>query len=87
MMARRLGKRMSNIAALVVCFQSAVVSTHEMWSSERKAGDWLQCHGQPRLTDTEGKQAGQCDLSQQIATIAQTAEKVYTDSDCCQINL
>ena len=49
-MTRRLGQSISKTAALVGCFQSAVVSINQKWSKEGTVVNQQQGHGQPSLT-------------------------------------
>ena len=78
-MTRRLGQSISKTAALVGCFQSAVVSIYQKWSKEGTVMNWRQGHGWPRLTDACGER--RLDRSNRRSTVALIADEIDAGSD------
>ncbi|KAF7662316.1 hypothetical protein LDENG_00238890 [Lucifuga dentata] len=76
-MARQLGQNISKTAVLVWCSRSAVVSTYQKWSKERKLVNRRQGHGQPRFIDGHGeRRLAHVVRSNRRATVAQISEKL-----------
>ncbi|KAJ8276573.1 hypothetical protein COCON_G00083250, partial [Conger conger] len=74
-MARRLGRSISETAKLVGCSRSAVVSTYRQWSEEGQTTNRRQGIGRPRLIDARGqRRLSRLVRTDRKATVAQIAE-------------
>ena len=77
-----MARRISKTAALVGCFQSAVVSIYQKWSKEGTVVNRRQGHGRPRLIDARGeRRLARVVRSNRRATVAQIAPEVNAGSD------
>ena len=74
-MARRLGQSISEMARLVGCSQSAVVSTYRQWSEERQTTNRRQGVGHPKLIDARGqRRLSRLVRTDRRSTVAQVTE-------------
>lgn len=74
-MARRLGRSISETARLVGCSRAAVVRIYQQWSEEGQIQNRRQGVGRPRLIDDKGQQKlWQLVETNERATVAQITE-------------
>ena len=74
-MARRLGQSISEMARLVGCSRSAVVSTYRQWSEEGQTTNRRQGVGRPRLINARGqRRLSHLVRTDRRSTVAQVTE-------------